>query len=51
MRAVEVFLVLNGYELLAAVDEQEQFMLNLAAGKLTREQFAEWIEKHLQPSR
>ncbi len=49
--AVEVFLVLNGYELLATVDEQEQFMLNLAAGKLTREQFAEWIEKHLQPSR
>ena len=45
--AMEVFLMLNGSELLATVDEQERLMLDLAAGHLTREQLTEWIEKHL----
>ena len=46
--AMEVFLTLNGYEIVAPVDEQERLMLDLAAGKLTREQMTEWLEKHLQ---
>ena len=46
--AMEVFLVLNGAELNAAVDEQEKVMLELAAGKLDREAFVEWIRQHLQ---
>jgi death on curing protein len=49
--AMEVFVMLNGYELRAAVDEQEQLMLDLAAGNLTREQLEHWIDKHLQPAR
>src|SRR5262245_56158295 len=32
--AMEVFLLLNGAELSAPVDEQEQLMLNLAAGRI-----------------
>src|SRR5437867_13026919 len=48
--AMEALLMLNGFELLATVDDQERLMLDLAAGHLTREHLAEWIEKHLKPS-
>ena len=46
---MEAFLLLNGHELLAATPEQEQVLLGLADGKLTREQFTFWIADHLQP--
>jgi death-on-curing protein len=49
--AMETFLILNGSELVATVDDQERLMLDLAAGTVTREQLTEWIEKHLQPAR
>ena len=47
--ALETFLVLNAYELAAGVDEGERTMLALAAGELSREQFAAWVERHLVP--
>jgi death-on-curing protein len=47
--AMEAFLVLNGWELAAEVDEQEQVMLQLAAGSLTREEVVAWVQSHLQP--
>lgn len=46
--AMEVFLVRNGAELNASVDEQEKVMLELATGNLDREAFVEWIGHHLQ---
>ena len=46
--AMETFLVLNGWELSANVDEQEQIILTLAAGQMTREQFTEWVGANLQ---
>ena len=45
---METFLVLNGWELAAGVDEQEQLFLRLAAGDLKREELAAWIQAHLQ---
>src|SRR5712691_11611952 len=36
--AMEVFLTMNGYEIVASVDEQERLMLDLAAGHVGREQ-------------
>ncbi len=45
--AMETFLVLNGFELSAPVDEQEQIILRLAAGELTREEFTKWVNSHL----
>lgn len=45
--ALETFLVLNGFEMSAGVDEQEQVMLALAAGTLKREPFTEWVRTHL----
>jgi death-on-curing protein len=45
--ALEVFLVLNGAELRADVDEQERVFLGLAAGRMTREAFDAWVETHV----
>lgn len=45
--AMEVFLVLNGYEIEAPVDEQERVFLSLAAGEVERDAFADWIKTHL----
>ncbi len=45
--AMEVFLILNGYEIQAEVDEQEKLILDLAAGKLERESFTLWVKNHI----
>jgi death on curing protein len=47
--AMETFLILNGFELAAAVDEQEQVILRLAAGDLKREELTAWVQTHMQP--
>ena len=44
--AMETFLIVNGSELLASVDEQERIMLDLAAGTLSRENFVKWVTQH-----
>jgi death on curing protein len=41
--AMEVFLVLNGFELDASVDEQERVILQVASGQLDREGFTDWL--------
>jgi len=46
--AMETFLVLNGAEIEAGVDEQEQTMLDLAAGKLLREAFTGWLRDRVR---
>jgi death-on-curing protein len=45
--AMEVFLVLNGLEIRASSDEQEQIILRVAAGKISREEFTDWIREHI----
>jgi death-on-curing protein len=45
--AMETFLVLNGLEISASVDEQEQVILALASGNSGRESFVEWLKKHI----
>jgi death-on-curing protein len=46
--AMETFLVINGYELDAPVDEQESTILHLASGNLSREEFTEWVRNHIK---
>lgn len=48
--AMEIFLVLNGLELDATVEESETTMLTLAAGKLSRDQFSLWVRRNTRPS-
>lgn len=47
--AMEVFLMLNGLELIGTVDEHERLMLDLADGRISREQLATWIEQRVRP--
>lgn len=44
---METFLILNGFEIDANVDEQERIILDVAAGKLRREDFTSWLSKHI----
>ncbi len=46
--AMATFLILNGADIDATTDEQEQVMLDLAAGKLSREQFTAWLVVHVK---
>jgi death-on-curing protein len=46
--AMEVFLVMNGYEIDAFVDEQETIILSLASGELEREAFTQWLKNHIK---
>jgi death-on-curing protein len=45
--AMEVFLVLNGYEINATADEQEQTVLTVAKGNMSREELSEWLKGNL----
>ncbi len=47
--AMEVFLFLNGHEISAPVDEQEELFLKLANGKLTRQELFEWLKRKAIP--
>jgi prophage maintenance system killer protein len=44
---MEVLHILNGHEIDAPVDEQEQIILQLAAGELECKAFAEWLRAHV----
>lgn len=44
---METFLVLNGYEIEASVDEQESVILRLAAGEMDRGGFLDWLSSHV----
>jgi death-on-curing protein len=45
--AMAVFLDLNGFAIEAPVDDQEQLMLNLAAGEVSREKLTTWLQSHV----
>ena len=45
--AMEIFLLLNGCEIQASVDEQERLMLEVASGTLDRERLADWLRQHV----
>jgi death-on-curing protein len=47
--AMETMLMLNGVELEASLDEQETFMLALAAGELERSDLQDWLDKNSRP--
>ena len=42
--AMETFLILNGLEINAYVDEQERVILALASGELERDAFTKWLQ-------
>jgi death-on-curing protein len=47
--AIEVTLLMNGYEIQAEVDTQETVILAVAASEMSRESFLEWLQNHVVP--
>ena len=47
--AMETFLMLNGFEIDAPVDDQERLMLDLATGRIGRSELIDWLRRHLKP--
>jgi len=45
--AMEVFLLLNGFEIQSSVDEQERIVLQVASGEIDREPFTLWLRDHV----
>jgi len=45
--ALEVTLLMNGYEIQADVDSQEAVILAVAASKMNRQDFLEWLQEHV----
>jgi death-on-curing protein len=45
--AAESFLMFNGYEISARVDEQVEIVLGVASGKIDRNAFTEWLREHI----
>jgi death-on-curing protein len=45
--AVEVFLILNGYEIESLVDEQEQIIIAVASGRMSRSELGEWLAQNI----
>ena len=45
--AMEVFLLLNGNELDASVDDQEKIIIEVASGNVSRIELSVWISKHI----
>lgn len=47
--AVELFLWLNGWQLVADDAQCVLTMLSLAAGDMAEDEFAQWLRQHIQP--
>ena len=47
--AMEVFLLLNGHEIEATVEEGEQTIFGVAAGTMSREVFTAWLRDRIRP--
>jgi death on curing protein len=46
---MEVFLILNGFEIDAGIDDQEKLMLDVAAGRSSRVLLEAWLSTHCRP--
>ncbi len=44
---MEIFLILNGYEIEADVDDQERMILGVASGKIKREELRDWLNSRI----
>lgn len=47
--AMAMFLAINGYKIEASIDEQTEIILSVAAGKISREEFTEWLASNTKP--
>ncbi len=50
LTATALFLYLNGWLLIGHVDDVEAAFLKLAAGELSRDEFTDWVKRHIHPN-
>ena len=43
-----MFLAINGYKIDAGIDEQTEIILSVASGKLSRDEFTEWLADNIR---
>jgi len=46
--ALETFLVMNGYEIVCLVDDQEKVIIDLAAGNMSKEELSIWLKSKIR---
>ena len=46
--AMETFLVLNGKEIVASVNEVEKIILEMASGKVSLKDFVDWLARYIR---
>ncbi len=49
--AMETYLLLNGVEMAATVDEAERVILGVASGRMSREELVAWLATTVRPAR
>ena len=47
--AADAFLVLNGFQLVASLDDAEQTVVGVASGQVSRDALFAWIRAHMKP--
>lgn len=47
--AMDSFLIANGFEIDSSIDEQEQIILDVAASKIEKEAFTNWLKTRIKP--
>ncbi len=45
--AMEIFLVLNGFEIVASIDDQEQMIMQVASAQAKRDDLEDWLDSHV----
>jgi len=46
--SMEVFLRLNGWKITASIGEQERLILDVAAGRVGRDELTDWLSAHVK---
>lgn len=47
---MDMFLTINGWEVIASEEEAYEIMMRLASGKLSKDELAVWLETHAEAS-
>jgi len=45
--AMELFLLINGFEIRASTDEREHLILHVASGEADRDELVDWLRRHI----
>ncbi|MGK0291461.1 MAG: death-on-curing protein [bacterium] len=49
--AMEMFLLLNGYEIVSTVDAQEKLIIGIASSSISRKEIGTWLQEYLVPAK